>query len=276
MIENSISAVKNSMNIVIVTVCKNNLDGLIKTAKSIEQLQLIGKSECIIWIIQDGYSTDNTSQYVFDNWLQNGLCSQYVSELDFGIYDAMNRAIARVNDADYVLFLNSGDELSIEFINSCDFNFEHHDVIYSDTVMNGFIIKSPEEIDFAFLFGKTINHQSFFIRAELLKKYPFKTEYTIGADWIQLMEIFRNETIRIKKLVFPIAVYEGGGISEKQDELRIQQRRDYLKSIYSDWEIESMMKMARMRQRSWYNFLVKSLDSPKRSKSLNVLAKMLK
>jgi hypothetical protein len=96
------------------------------------------------------------------------------------------------------------------------------------------------------------------------------------ADWVQLMEIFRNETIRMKKLEYPIAVYEGGGISEKQDELRIQQRKEYLKSMYSNWELESIMNMARMRQRPWYYFLVKSLDSTKRSSALNTLAKMLK
>lgn len=231
------------------------------------------------WLIKDGGSDD-----LYINKINNDLSQlddqtniKFILSPDTGIYDAMNQAINVIELEDsLVLFLNSGDELSTNFIESFDSNFNDLDFGYSDTMMNGVLNKSPNEIDFAYLLGKTINHQSYFIRAEFLKKYPFKTEYSIVADWVQLMEIFKNETMRMKKLEYPIAVYEGGGISEKQDELRIKQRRDYLKSIYSDWEIESMMKMARMRQRSWYNFLVKSLDSPKRSKSLNALAKMLK
>ncbi len=139
--------------------------------------------------------------------------------------------------------------------------------------MHGYINNVPREIDFAYLVGKTINHQSYLIKSGLLKKYPFKNDYSIVADWVQLMEIFRNEKPVIKKLDFPIAIYEGGGISEKQDDLRILQRAEYLKSIYSEWELLSIIKLSRMRQRPWYDFIVRALDSPKRSSILKLLSR---
>jgi hypothetical protein len=87
------------------------------------------------------------------------------------------------------------------------------------------------------------------------------------------MEIFRNEKLLIKKLNFPIAIYEGGGISEKHDDLRILQRTEFLKSIYSEWELNSIIKLSRMRQRPWYDFIVRALDSPKRSAILKLLSR---
>ncbi len=265
------------MSLFLITVHLNHYSGFQRTFESIQKFTQ--RKINFSWIIKDGGSVETVI-----NKINNDLSKfedqsniEFIISPDNGVYDAMNQAISVVDSEDaLVLFLNSGDELSTIFIDSFDSNFKNLDFVYSDTLMNGGLNKSPHHIDFAYLLGKTINHQSYFIRAEFLKKYPFNTKYGIVADWVQLMEIFRNETLRIKKLEYPIAVYEGGGISEKQDDLRIQQRENYLRSIYSYWELESMMKIARMRQRPWYDFILKSLDSPNRSRVLNGLAKILK
>ncbi len=265
------------MRPIIITVHLNHYSGFKKTCESVQKFSR--RKINFSWFIKDGGSDESVINQIKNDLSQfdDQTNIEFIVSPDIGVYDAMNQAINVIGLEDsLVLFLNSGDVLSTYFLESFDSNLKDLDFVFSDTMMNGVLNKSPNEIDFAYLLGKTINHQSYFIRAEFLKKYPFKTEYSIVADWVQLIEIFKNKTMRMKKLEYPIADYEGGGISEKLDDLRIQQRKKYLKSTYSDWELESMMKIARMRQRSWYNFIIKSLDSPKRSRALNALAKILK
>jgi hypothetical protein len=138
------------------------------------------------------------------------------------------------------------------------------------------MIEAPPTLDFPYLLSKTINHQSLIIKGKWVKKYPFKTDYNIVADWVQLFEILKNENIIIKKLGYPICLYEGGGISEIQEDKRKTERVNYLRSIYSDWELEGLLVLSRLRQRKWYDFLLKSLDSPKRGMILAVISKWMK
>jgi hypothetical protein len=229
------------------------------------------------WIIKDGGSDPEILIKIkseLDLLEKNTIT--FMSCVDKGVYDAMNEAMLGLSDNEMVLFLNCGDELTPEFINRINKeSLRELDFVYSDTLIKGSSEKfiSPENIDFAYLVGKTLNHQSYLIRSKLLKQFPFKTHFSIVADWVQLMEIFRNDKLVTKKLDFPIAIYEGGGISEKQDDLRIFQRAEYLKCIYSEWELNSIIKLSRMRQRPWYDFIVRALDSPMRSSILKILSR---
>jgi putative colanic acid biosynthesis glycosyltransferase len=88
----------------IVSVTRNNLDGLCATFDSIRRQTVRDLHE---WIVVDGASTDETVRFLrkvspMPNW---------TSTPDGGIYDAMNRAIERAS-GDYLLFLNAGDRLA--------------------------------------------------------------------------------------------------------------------------------------------------------------------
>jgi hypothetical protein len=255
------------LNLTIISIHLNHYEGFKSTLNSVSEFYSIGVS--FKWLIKDGGSdSDILIKIKQDLEVLNKDIFTFVSRTDNGVYDAMNDAMGMVANNRMVLFLNCGDQLSPEFINQINQESLHDfDFVYSDTQLNGSEEKfiSPKDIDFAYLAGKTINHQSYLIKSELLKQYPFNTHFSIVADWVQLMEIFRKEQLVIKKLNFPISIYEGGGISEKQDDLRILQRAEYLKSIYSEWELNSIIKLSRMRQRPWYDFIISALDSPKRS-----------
>lgn len=90
------------MKLSIITICLNNLEELKRTVASVLQ-QTCKEFE---YIIIDGGSTDGCKEYI------EGLAgvSQWISEPDKGIYNAMNKGI-RIAGGEYVLFLNSGDEL---------------------------------------------------------------------------------------------------------------------------------------------------------------------
>jgi hypothetical protein len=262
---------------VIITVHLNNYEGFVKTFASV--LPFLEREQNSKWIIKDGNSANSTLEKI------QGLTAQISSEkleliqsIDSGIYDAMNQTLDYLDDRDTALFLNAGDTLSDDFLDSFSLEEANQDIFFSDTILNqsNKRVVAPSTLDFAYLLGKTLNHQSLLIKGKWLKNYRFKTDYSIVADWIQLFEILKNETVKIKKLAYPISVYEGGGFSEQQDELRLSQRQAYLESIYSDWELESLSVLKRLRQREWFDFVIKALGSPKRSKAIQLLAKTIR
>jgi len=265
-------------NLKIITIHLNNSKGFEKTFKSI--YPLLSSSNKIHWIIKDGNSDDQELNKIKQQLEKvDSKKYQLIQKPDLGIYDAMNHTIELIDDHDYVIFINSGDQINQEFVRELnDKHLKGADIIFADMLYgeDQKKIDAPEQIDFAFILSKTINHQSLIIKGEWIKKYPFKTQYKIVADWVQLFEILKNNKILIKKLVYPICLYEGGGISEIQKDERKVERINYLKSVYSEWEMEGLLLLSRLRQRKWYNFVLKSLDSPRRGIILTVFAKWIK
>jgi putative colanic acid biosynthesis glycosyltransferase len=88
----------------VVTVCLNDQRGLKLTFDSLASQTSPPRQ----WIVADGGSHDGTPDWLASNhWPPLA----WTSERDSGIYFGMNRGLSRV-DADYVLFLNSGDTLA--------------------------------------------------------------------------------------------------------------------------------------------------------------------
>jgi len=87
----------------IVTIHFNDLEGLRRTADSI-----IGQTDqsSFEWIVIDGGSTDGSVDYL----ASLDRIDILVSEKDAGIYDAMNKGLARSTGI-YVWFMNAGDTL---------------------------------------------------------------------------------------------------------------------------------------------------------------------
>jgi hypothetical protein len=262
---------------VIITVHLNNYEGFVKTFVSV--LPYVEREQNSKWIIKDGNSTNSTIEKIQGLVAQiNSENIEFIQSDDSGIYDAMNQTLDYLDDGDTALFLNAGDTLSVDFLESFSLEEANQDVLFSDTILKqgNIRIVAPLKLDYAYLLGKTINHQSLLIKAKWLKKYRFNTDYSIVADWVQLFEILNNEKVKIQKLAFPISIYEGGGFSEQQDELRLSQRQSYIESIYSAWELESLTELKRLRQRKWFDFVIKALGSPKRSKAIELLARTIK
>ncbi len=271
------------MTIQILTINLNNLNGLRKSCDSVIQFAM-KHGENIHWIIKDGESKDGSIAYLDElkaMVIPKNIELNILIQPDKGIFNGMNQAIDVSKDNLLTLFLNSGDYLSNEFTNSFHVNdFVDSEIVYGDYFKNSeeesCREKSDPNLDFAYVLSKMINHQSIFINSKFLKKYLFKEEYWVNADWVQLFEIIRFNELRIKYLGYSVSVYELGGNSGKYYNEGIEQRVKYFKSNYTLEEIKVLTNFARMRQRSWYSFLLKSLESPKRSIILNVLTKITK
>lgn len=89
----------------IITVAFCNFEGIVKTHALLAHL---AQAEDISfeWIVVDGGFNDGTCEYL-ENF--NGIFNlRFVSELDNGIYDAMNKGIAMAQGK-FALFFNLGD-----------------------------------------------------------------------------------------------------------------------------------------------------------------------
>ena len=92
------------MLISIITICRNNLQGLKLTIESVKRQKGCPEYE---HIVIDGDSSDGTKEYL--NLLKDEKIIS-ISEPDKGISDAFNKGIS-VSHGEYLLFLNTGTVL---------------------------------------------------------------------------------------------------------------------------------------------------------------------
>ncbi|MCF8256653.1 MAG: glycosyltransferase [Flavobacteriales bacterium] len=167
--------------ITIITVNRNNCQGLRKTVASVAQQTFRN----LQYVVIDGNSTDE-SQEVLEEFAE--VIDFKVSEPDTGIYNAMNKGIARAT-GEYVLFLNSGDCLfdtgalarAVPYLGA-------HDLVYGrdNLVTDGreWLKPYPEQLDFSFFYRDTLPHSSTFIKRNLFDRFgPYDESLRISADW---------------------------------------------------------------------------------------------
>ena len=171
----------NSKLITVITVCFN-------AEKTIENtiLSVINQTyPNIEYIIIDGGSTDKTIDIIKK---YEDKITKWISEKDKGIYDAMNKGIIMAK-GDWINFMNCGDsffsvDVIKQIVDELSFN-EQTDVIYGNCVINvnnrSYMV-IPENL-------KCISnhlpfcHQCTFVKASLVKTYPFNLNYKFVADY---------------------------------------------------------------------------------------------
>lgn len=267
------------MLISIITVNLNNRDGLERTLSSVFN-QENTDFKAIEVIVIDGGSVDG-STHVIDSFKEK--ISFWVSENDQGVYDAMNKGVQSAN-GEYLWFLNSGDYLSHSqalkiFLDTLE-KERTSDLIYCNTILENTHgrrkLEHPNKIDFSYLTLKMLNHQSYVLKRKYFQvPAPFNIEYRIVADWVFLFELFIKFRLRSHKITDYLVVYNTEGISITNGNLWIQERDGYLRKRYSQWEMESIEILARLRSKPYYNLLVATLDSPKRTVLLDFFLRLL-
>jgi len=201
------------MKLSIITINRNNLDGLRKTVESV--LSQTWKE--FEYIVVDGASTDGSVDYIREN---KDLLSYWVSEPDNGVYQAMNKGILQSN-GEYLLFLNSGDclvdkdVLNLVFSKPCiaDILCGKCNVVNSDGVIV-WTSNPPENITFGFLYHQGLGHQSTFIKRSLFDKIGlYREDFKYNSDidfWYKSIIIQQCTTAALSIIV---ANYDNQGIS---------------------------------------------------------------
>ena len=215
----------------IITIVYNNVRDIERTINSVIN-QTYKKIE---YIIIDGKSTDGTLDIVekYSNQI-----SKMVSEPDKGIYDAMNKGLALAT-GDYVLFMNSGDEIYDEHTVQEVFDSSPGaDIYYGETEMYNDNWESlgrrrheaPEQFDWtSFKYGMNISHQAIYIRKSILTPYDLKYKYSSDIDWIIKAAKKSSNIVNVHRYV---AKYLVGGMSKKKHHESLKERFQIFTKYY--------------------------------------------
>ena len=201
----------------IITVSYNNISGLQKTIESVLDQDAVGYEYLII----DGGSTDGSVALLHKN---TNKITYWISEKDGGIYNAMNKGIAKAT-GEYLMFLNSGDYLvnrhvlaeCYDYLNNCpDADILYGAVlldIFADGISKEVIYSYPSPLDLKFLTNSTINHQASLIKSSLFKEFGLYPEnYRIASDyWLFLTSLLQGK--KYHYLDYPLVKYDTNGVS---------------------------------------------------------------
>ncbi|RZJ57693.1 MAG: glycosyltransferase [Flavobacterium sp.] len=207
----------------VITIVYNNVKDIDRTMLSV----LNQTYPNIEYIVIDGASSDGTLEKVkqYEQRL-----SLLVSEPDKGIYDAMNKGLALAT-GDYVLFMNSGDELyAPDTVAEVFETAASADIYYGETEMYDENWKSlgqrrhcaPETFSWeSFKYGMSISHQAIYIKRALVSPYDLKYKYSSDIDWI--IKATKNASSIVNTHMY-VAKYLVGGISKKKHFASLKER----------------------------------------------------
>ncbi len=225
----------------VVTVCRNALPALQKTAESVAA-QTYPEVE---YIVVDGASHDGTAQWLH---AQASRLARYVSEPDGGIFDAMNKGV-RMARGEWVCFMNAGDVFANSGVLQRVFAVaatEQADVIYGDVVKNGRVKVAERPHNAHRMF---FCHQSALVRTTCLRQFPFDTRLRMSADLKQMKQLFLSGK-HFLQLSFPVAVFDTEGVSNTR-------RSDGLKeNMRVVRELDTLPTQLRLLPRLWLTYLV--------------------
>ena len=207
----------------VITVVYNNALDIERTINSV----LNQSFPNIQYVIIDGGSTDGTLDIIkkYESRISN-----LTSEKDKGIYDAMNKGLA-LAIGDFVLFMNSGDEIyATDTVEKVFSSSPNGDIYYGETEMfdqqwNSLgqrRHKAPEHFTWkSFKYGMNISHQAIYIRKSILEPYDLKYTLSSDIDWII------KAAKKAKKIVntrIYVAKYLVGGMSKAKHLQSLKER----------------------------------------------------
>ncbi|MFR9166882.1 MAG: glycosyltransferase family 2 protein [Dysgonomonas sp.] len=228
----------------IITINCNNATGLAKTIQSIVK----HKNNDIEYLVIDGGSSDESVEVIkkyadyIDYW---------ISEPDFGIYNAMNKGIKWAK-GDNVLFINSGDIINdkanmsgiLSYVSNDDivyFNLE----IRNTQTENSYIKTYPSKLDFKYFLEDSLPHTASFIKRKSLIEYGYYSEnLKIVSDWAFFMDAIIKYGCSYKYVNKTFSAFYDDGISSKISNRTLlwEERHAHIlseyplySSLYNEW-----------------------------------------
>lgn len=207
--------------ITIITINRNDLDGLKKTISSVRE------QTCKLdHIVIDGDSTDGSKAYLESI---SDTLSYWISEPDCGVYDAMNKGIAAAT-GDYLLFLNAGDHFyKTKALQMAILHLGQEDLVYFDMEVvekdNRFIKKYPDQLSFSFFVRDTLPHPATFVRrSAFAKANQYNIHYNIVSDWKFFMDALCKRNLTYKYVSEVLSTFYIGGLSSRPENYAAKSR----------------------------------------------------
>ncbi|MFN0291677.1 glycosyltransferase family 2 protein [Pedobacter helvus] len=207
----------------VITIVYNNAAAIERTMLSV----LNQSYKNIEYIVIDGASTDGTLTIVkqYEKRL-----AKLISEKDKGIYDAMNKGLAQAS-GDYVLFMNSGDEIyELDTVEKIFATSPNADIYYGETEMYDENWNSlgrrrhqaPDTFNWrSFKYGMSISHQAIYVKRSLTEPYDLQYKYSSDIDWI--IKIAKKASNIVNTHLY-VAKYLVGGMSKQKHRESLKER----------------------------------------------------
>lgn len=216
------------MKISIITASYNSAVTIRDTLQSVANQQGVEVEH----IVQDGGSTDGTAAIVaqFPG-------TQWYSEPDQGIYDAMNKGIDRTN-GEIIGILNSDDFYpAADILAAVAQKFEdpqveavYGDLDYVDAQDITRVVRRWRSGAFrqkSFLYGWMPPHPTFFVRREVYEKYGgFDLRLRSAADYELMLRFLHKHKIRVAYLPKVLVKMRTGGASNASWQQRLRANRE--------------------------------------------------
>ncbi|OBX25534.1 glycosyltransferase [Gelidibacter algens] len=198
----------------------------------------------IEYIIIDGGSTDGTLD-VISSKAKNNLNIVYSSEPDKGIYDALNKGIAKAT-GDVIGFVHSDDFLAdhqvilkiAEAFETDDVDGVYgnlHYVQFDDTekIVRNWI--SQPFLPKLLTRGWMPAHPTLFLKSEVYRNYgQFNLEYRIAADYDFVLRVFQQAHHKFTYLPLTITKMRVGGASNRSLKNLVQKTREDYKALITN------------------------------------------
>lgn len=188
----------------IITVCYNAEKEIERTIKSVVSQTYTDKE----YVIIDGASSDSTI-HIVDKYKNN--IQRVVSELDEGIYDAMNKGV-KAATGKWIVMMNAGDVFASDTVLEEIFSKqipEDKSFLYSDVLMHQGKKWIVCPMDFK---RGALNHQCVIYKKSLHERigWYIVTKKLIVSDYLFFLQVPEEETLKIDTI---IAKFDGGGAS---------------------------------------------------------------
>ena len=231
----------SSVCVSVVTVNLNNRDGLVRTRDSLIRQK---SNRAFEWIVVDGGSSDGSASLL--EAPGSFLPAWWVSERDQGIYFAMNKGVQPAR-GEYLLFLNSGDEL----VDESALDRMLGDIPPGTDIAYGSLIivennheewtwTPPDPQDLSLVYwlrdDGTLPHPSTLIRRALLLDCPYDTTFRVIADRVFFFSCFLAGK-KLHRWPFVVSKFRLDGLSSESSalELRREEREamflSYMKPV---------------------------------------------
>lgn len=215
----------------VITIVYNNVKDIERTMLSV----LNQTYPHIEYLIIDGASADGTKEQI-EKYRNQLAC--FISEPDKGIYDAMNKGLTLAT-GDYVLFMNSGDEIyDPETVAAVFASAPSADIYYGETEMfdeewhslGRRRHQAPEHFTWkSFKYGMNVSHQAIYIKRSLTGPYDLHYKYSADIEWILRAAKKASNIVNTHRYV---AKYLVGGISKKKHRESLKERFHILSRYY--------------------------------------------
>lgn len=236
----------------IITINLNNLVGLKRTFESVISQDFPE----IEYLLIDGDSTDGSREFIKQN---SEKIFFWLSEKDFGVYDAMNKGIKN-STGDYLIFLNSGDFFSgADSISKLISNSQGEDLVYGNLLVQetekAWIKKYPESLNFRYFYFESLPHPACLISRRLFDQYGlYDTTLKIASDWKFFLLAVAKYNCTYKYVDREISTFSFDGLSSKKENIETleNERRSTLKKYFNLYFLFYSLYLRVLRKSIYY------------------------